>query len=50
LALWNRAMRRVVENGAFEIMIGSSSEDIRLRGRLNLTGMPENEMTSRLLL
>ena len=31
LSLWNRAMKRVVEPGDFEIMIGSSSEDIRLR-------------------
>jgi beta-glucosidase len=38
LALWNREMRRVVENGTFEIMVGSSSEDIRLRGRLTVAG------------
>ncbi len=30
LSLWNREMIRVVEPGAFEVMIGSSSEDIRL--------------------
>jgi beta-glucosidase len=37
LALWNREMRLVVEPGTFEIMVGNSSEDIRLRGSLNVT-------------
>ena len=32
LALWNREMRFVVEPGVFQVMIGSSSEDIRLKG------------------
>jgi beta-glucosidase len=32
LALWDRNMRFVVEPGAFRVMIGSSSEDIRLNG------------------
>jgi len=32
LALWNREMQHVVEPGKFKIMIGSSSEDIRLGG------------------
>lgn len=32
LSLWNRNMRFVVEPGAFKVMIGSSSEDIRLSG------------------
>lgn len=32
LALWNREMRFVVEPGAFRIMVGSSSADIRLKG------------------
>jgi beta-glucosidase len=34
LALWNRQMKRVVEPGEFKIMVGSSSEDIRVRGSL----------------
>ncbi len=34
LALWNQQMKRVVEPGGFEIMVGSSSEDIRLNGNL----------------
>jgi beta-glucosidase len=32
LALWDRNMRFVVEPGTFRVMIGSSSEDIRLKG------------------
>ncbi len=32
LALWNAAMERVVEPGEFELMVGASAEDIRLRG------------------
>jgi len=31
LAVWNRQMKRVVEPGEFKIMIGSSSQDIRLK-------------------
>ena len=31
LSLWNREMKKVVEPGDFEIQIGSSSEDIRLK-------------------
>ncbi|MCD6200782.1 MAG: fibronectin type III-like domain-contianing protein [Bacteroidales bacterium] len=31
LALWNTSMEKVVEPGEFEVMVGSSSEDIRLR-------------------
>jgi len=34
LSLWNREMKRVVEPGEFNIMIGSSSNDIRQRGTL----------------
>jgi beta-glucosidase len=32
LTLWNRQMKQVVEPGEFKVMVGSSSEDIRLRG------------------
>jgi beta-glucosidase len=32
LALWDAQMRRVVEAGAFEVMVGAAAEDIRLRG------------------
>ena len=31
LGLWNKNMNYVIEPGAFEIMIGSSAEDIRLK-------------------
>lgn len=36
LALWNRSMRFVVEPGAFKVMVGASSEDIRLTGEFNI--------------
>jgi beta-glucosidase len=36
LALWNRSMRFVVEPGAFRVMVGSSSEDIRLKGDFDI--------------
>jgi beta-glucosidase len=32
LSLWNADMQHVVEPGEFEVMVGSSSEDIRLNG------------------
>jgi beta-glucosidase len=32
LSLWDRTMRFVVEPGMFQVMIGASSEDIRLKG------------------
>jgi beta-glucosidase len=31
LAVWNRQMKHVVEPGEFKVMVGSSSEDIRLK-------------------
>jgi beta-glucosidase len=36
LALWNREMQHVIEPGEFNIMIGSSSEDIRLKGNIEV--------------
>ena len=36
LALYNRQMERVVEAGEFEVMIGASSEDIRLKGSFGI--------------
>lgn len=34
--LWNRDNHFVVEPGYFTVMLGSSSEDIRLRGRFEI--------------
>ena len=36
LALWDRNMRFVVEPGTFRVMIGSSSEDIRISGEFEI--------------
>ena len=36
LSLWNREMKFVVEPGMFRVMIGSSSEDIRLQGEFEI--------------
>ncbi|HVB04500.1 MAG TPA: glycoside hydrolase family 3 N-terminal domain-containing protein [Chitinophagaceae bacterium] len=36
LKLWNRDMHHVVEPGKFRVMIGSSSEDIRLNGAFEI--------------
>ena len=38
LALWDRNMRFVVEPGMFKVMVGSSSEDIRLSGEFEIAG------------
>jgi len=36
LSIWNREMQYVVEPGEFKIMIGSSSDDIRLKGSIEV--------------
>ena len=36
LAIWNREMKRVVEPGKFRVMVGASSEDIRLKGEFEI--------------
>ena len=38
LALWDRSMHFVVEPGMFKVMVGSSSEDIRLSGQFEIVG------------
>jgi beta-glucosidase len=37
LAFYDEAMRFIVEAGTFEVMVGSSSEDIRLRGKFEVS-------------
>jgi len=36
LALWDRSMHFVLEPGTFQVMVGSSSEDIRLKGEFEI--------------
>ena len=36
LSLWDKDMKKVVEPGLFEIQVGSSSEDIRLKGEFEV--------------
>jgi len=36
LAIWNREMKRVVEPGRYEIQVGASSADIRLKANLEI--------------
>ncbi len=38
LGFYNRDMKFVVEPGAVKVMVGSSSQDIRLTGKFNITG------------
>ena len=37
LAIWNGEMKRVVEPGKFKVMIGASSQNIRLNGEFEIT-------------
>ena len=36
LAIWDADMKRVVEPGSFEVMVGASAEDIRLKGKFDV--------------
>jgi beta-glucosidase len=36
LSLWNKEMKFVVEPGMFQVMVGASSEDIRLKGEFEI--------------
>jgi beta-glucosidase len=40
LALWNTAMKRVVEPGSFTVMVAASAEDVRLKGRFEVVATP----------
>jgi beta-glucosidase len=43
LAVWNRQMKKVVEPGEFKIMIGSSSQDIRLKDSFWVTAVSKHK-------
>jgi beta-glucosidase len=40
LAFYNRQMEYIVEPGQIEVLVGSSSEDIRLRAAFEILGQP----------
>jgi beta-glucosidase len=44
LALWNTAMKRVVEPGTFTVMVAASAEDVRLKGRFEVVAAPTTNM------
>jgi beta-glucosidase len=47
LAFYNDDLSLIVEPGAIKIMLGSSSEDIRLRGEFEITGPKEMKVNQR---
>ncbi|MCW0215197.1 MAG: fibronectin type III-like domain-contianing protein [Pseudonocardia sp.] len=40
-SIWDRGMRRTIEPGTFDVLVGASAGDIRLQGRIEL-GAPRN--------
>lgn len=50
LAFYDRAMRFIVEPGTIEVMVGSSSEDIRLTGSFEIAGEVREVPGERVLL
>ena len=47
LAFYDEAMRLVVEPGTIQVMVGSSSEDIRLRGSFEIPGSQKRHVPAR---
>jgi len=41
LSLWNRDMHFVVEPGNFKVMVGTSSEDIKVNGEFEIKNSSE---------
>jgi beta-glucosidase len=50
LGFYDRNMRFIVEPGFFQVMIGSSSKDIRLKGRFEVLGKPGEMLRERVFL
>jgi len=48
LAFYDEALNLVVESGDFSIMLGSSSEDIRLEGRFRVEGSEKSPVSQRI--
>jgi beta-glucosidase len=46
LSIWNREMKRVVEPGVFEVMVGGNSEDL-IKARFTVTSSVEGRRLSR---
>ena len=49
MAFYAEDLRLILETGKIFIMIGSSSEDIRLNGKFEITGAEKTEVKDRVL-
>jgi beta-glucosidase len=47
LAFYDQDLNLILEPGKIEVMVGSSSEDIRLRGAFEITGASQNQVDQR---
>ncbi len=47
LAFYDLDLNLIIEAGQIEVMVGSSSQDIRLRGSFEIVGSPRTEVKER---